>query len=139
MMTGTAAPPSKNESVSRRGIILAAIDGRLIDIDFCAAILSRTDSLIGSNLAIFTFVLVFLFPRYDSTQLNGALFQATLTTSLLAVFLFIITGISFFEVIAFAMLSVEKRRALIYRENSLFVLGLMFSRAMPSIHDAFED
>ena len=129
MKTGTAASISSNDSISRP----SSVDERPIDLDLCAANLSRTVSLFGSNLAIFTFVLVFLFPRYDADQLNGVLFQVTLTTSLVAVFLFVISGISYFEVIAFAQQSVERKRALIRRGDSLFVLGLMISTAMPTL------
>jgi hypothetical protein len=122
---------SKNKSVTEGGIVLSAIDERVIDNDLHAANLNRTVSLIGSNLAMFTFVLVFLFPRYASNGLNGVLFQITLTSSLLAVFLFAISGISYFEATAFARLSAERKKALIRRGDSLFVLGLMLSTAMP--------
>jgi hypothetical protein len=128
-----AASVSKNESVTQGGIVLPAIDERVIDHELHAANLNRTVSLIGSNLAMFTFVLVFLFPRYASRELNGVLFQITLTSSLLAVFLFVISGISYFEAVAFARLSVERKKALIRRGDSLFVLGLMLSTAMPAL------
>ena len=108
-----------------------AIDERAIDLDLCAANLNRTVSLIGSNLAIFTFVLVFLFPRYASDQLNGILFQVTRAASLLAVFLFVISGVSYFEAIALAKLSMARKRSLIRRGDSTFVMGLMMSTAMP--------
>jgi hypothetical protein len=80
---------------------------------------------------MFTFVLVFLLPRYASNQLNGVLFQITLTSSLLAIFLFVISGIFYFEAVPFARLSIERKTALIRRGDSLFVLGLMHSTAMP--------
>jgi len=56
-----------------------------MDLDYVTSNLNRSVTLIGSNLAIFTFVLIFLFPRYASNQLTGVLFQATLTSSLLAI------------------------------------------------------
>jgi hypothetical protein len=126
-----AASASNIESVSQRGIALTAIDERLSDHELHAANLNRTVSLIGSNLAMFTFVLVFLLPRYASNELNGVFFQITLTSSLLAIFLFVISGISYFEAVAFARLSVERKKHLIRRGDSMFVLGLMHSTAMP--------
>src|SRR5438552_16041123 len=60
------------------------MDDAGIDLDYVTSNLNRSVTLIGSNLAIFTFVLIFLYPRYLSNQLNGVLFQATLTSSLLA-------------------------------------------------------
>src|SRR2546422_10853490 len=56
-----------------------------MDLDYVTSNLNRSVTLIGSNLAIFTFGLIFLFPRYASNQLTGVLFQATLTSSLLAI------------------------------------------------------
>lgn len=126
-----AATLPQNTSVSPRAIIVSAIEERVTDRELHAANLNRAVSLIGSNLAMFTFVLVFLFPRYVSDQLNGILFQMTLTSSLLAIFLLVISGISYFEAVAFTRLSAGRKMALIRRGDSLFVLGLMHATAMP--------
>ena len=90
-------------------------------------------TLIGSNLAIFTFVLVFLFPRYASNQLNGVLFQVTLTTTLLAIFLFGISGVYYLEVVGVAKTSIARKRILVQRGDSLFVVSLMLGTAMPAL------
>ncbi len=90
-------------------------------------------TLIGSNLAIFTFVLVFLFPRYASNQLNGVLFQVTLTTTLLAIFLFGISGVYYLEVVGVAKTSIARKRVLVQRGDSLFVVSLMLGTAMPAL------
>src|SRR6266571_1183004 len=104
-----------------------------IDRDFVASNLNRTLTLIGSNLAIFTFVLVFLFPRYASNQLNGVLFQVTLTTTLLAIFLFGISGVYYLEVVGVAKTSIARKRVLVQRGDSLFVVSLMLGTAMPAL------
>src|SRR2546426_4151730 len=83
-----------------RSVSSSAIDNTGIDLDYVTSNLNRSVTLIGSNLAIFTFLLLFLFPRYASNQLNGVLFQATLTGSLLTIFLFGISGVLYFEVVA---------------------------------------
>ena len=90
-------------------------------------------TLIGSNLAIFTFVLVFLFPRYASNQLNGVLFQVTLTTTLLAIFRFGISGVYYLEVVGVAKTSIARKRVLVQRGDSLFVVSLMLGTAMPAL------
>ena len=90
-------------------------------------------TLIGSNLAIFTFVLVFLFPRYASNQLNGVLFQVTLTTTLLAIFLFGISGVYYLEVVGMAKTGIARKRVLVQRGDSLFVVSLMLGTAMPAL------
>src|SRR6266852_2354862 len=95
-----------------------------IDLDYVTSNLNRSVTLIGSNLAIFTFVLIFLYPRYASNppQLNGVLFQATLTSSLLAIFLFGISGVHYFEVVAMAKASIATKMQLIRRGDSIFVV-----------------
>ncbi len=90
-------------------------------------------TLIGSNLAIFTFVLVFLFPRYASNQLNGVLFQVTLTTTLLAIFLFGISGVYYLEVVGMAKTGIARKRVLVQRGDSLFVVSLLLGTAMPAL------
>ncbi len=90
-------------------------------------------TLIGSNLAIFTFVLVFLFPRYASNQLNGVLFQVTLTTTLLAIFLFGISGVYYLEVVGMTKTGIARERVLVQRGDSLFVVSLLLGTAMPAL------
>ena len=47
--------------------------------DLAATNVNRSYSLAGTSIAIFTFLLFFLYPRYVSGGLNAFLFQATLT------------------------------------------------------------
>ena len=44
--------------------------------DIAAANVSRTYMLGGTNIAIFTFMLFFLYPRFESGKINPSLFQA---------------------------------------------------------------
>ena len=104
-----------------------------IDLDYVTSNLNRSVTLIGSNLAIFIFVLIFLFPRYASNQLNGVLFQASLTASLLTIFLFGISGVYYFEVVAMAKASVETKTRLVQRGDLLFVVSLLFATAEPAL------
>jgi len=97
------------------------------DLDYVTSNLNRSVTLIGSNLAIFTFVLIFLYPRYFSDQLNDVLFQATLTSSLLAISPFGISGVHYFEVVAMSKASIATKMQLIRRGDSIFVLSLLIS------------
>src|SRR2546426_12384503 len=104
-----------------------------IDLDYVTSNLNRSLTLIGSNLAIFTFMLIFLYPHYASNQLNGVLFQAALTGSLLAIFLFGISGVRYFEVVAMAKASVETKMQLVRRGDLLFVVSLLLATAEPAL------
>jgi len=77
--------------------------------------------------------LIFLFPHYASNQLNGVLFQAALTGSLLAIFLFGISGVHYFEVVAMKKASIETKRQLIRRGDLLFVVSLLLATAEPAL------
>ncbi len=102
------------------------------NIDYVAGNLSRVVALSGSDTAIFTFVLVFLYPRYASDQLNGVLFQVTLTSALIGIFLFVIAGLNYFEVIM-AEMSVTRKRALARRADHVYVSGVLTSTTMPAL------
>ena len=95
--------------------------------------LNRSVTLIGTNLAVFVFALVFLYPRYASNELNSVLFQATLTSSILAIFIFAICGVCYFEVVGIAKTSTARKRILIRRGDTLFVSGVLLSTAMPAL------
>ena len=76
--------------------------------------------------------MIFLFPHYASNLLNGALFQAALTGSLLAIFLFGISGVHY-EVVAMKKASIETKRQLIRRGDLLFVVSLLLATAEPAL------
>jgi len=65
--------------------------------------------------------------------LNGVLFQATLTSSLLAIFLFGIAGVHYFEVVAMAKASVETKMQLVRRGDLFFVVSLLLGTAEPAL------
>ena len=46
--------------------------------DLAAVNVTRTYTLAASNIAILTFMLFFLYPRFESGRINSVLFQATL-------------------------------------------------------------
>src|ERR1700752_1532086 len=57
--------------------------------NLAAVNVTRSDTLAGTNLAILTFVLFFLYPRFESGRINPVLFQATL----------IAMGVAFFSLV----------------------------------------
>ena len=53
-------------------------EGTAMDEGLAASNVNRTYSLAAMSIAIFTFMLIFLYPRFASGEANAALFQATL-------------------------------------------------------------
>jgi hypothetical protein len=56
--------------------------------DLAAANVNRSYSLAASSIAIFTFLMFFLYPRYVSGEVEALLFQATLIVMGVATFSF---------------------------------------------------
>ena len=64
--------------------------------DIAAANVNRSYSLAASSLAIFTFMLFFLFPKFASGEINALLFQAALVVMGVATFSFVFSSIYYY-------------------------------------------
>jgi hypothetical protein len=60
----------------------------LMGDDLAASNVNRSYSLAATSIAIFTFVLLFLYPKFASGQINAWPFQATLVVMAVATFAF---------------------------------------------------
>ena len=56
--------------------------------DLAASNVNRSYSLAGTSIAVFTFMLFFLYPRFKSGEVNALLFQVTLVVMGVATFSF---------------------------------------------------
>jgi hypothetical protein len=61
-----------------------------------AANANRSYSLAATSIAIFTFMLVFLYPRFASGEVNAVLFQATLVVMGVATFAFVFASLYYY-------------------------------------------
>ena len=64
--------------------------------DLAASNVNRSYSLAAMCIAIFTFVLIFMFPRFTSGEVNALLFQATLVVLGLATFSFVFASLHYY-------------------------------------------
>ena len=64
--------------------------------DLAAANVTRSYSLAATSMAIFTFVLFFLYPRFASGEVNAVLFQATLVVLGVATFSFVFSSVNYY-------------------------------------------
>jgi len=67
-----------------------------LSLDVVHANLNRNWALAGTSIAIFTFTLVFLYPRFSSGAIDPVLFQITLTVMGFSVFSFVFSGIYYY-------------------------------------------
>jgi len=64
--------------------------------ELAAANVNRAYTLAASSIAIFTFLLFFLFPRYSSGEVDGRLYQATLVVMGVATFSFVFSSFYYY-------------------------------------------
>src|SRR5205823_1325835 len=64
--------------------------------DLAASNVNRSYSLAATSIAIFTFMLIFLYPRFASGEINAWLFQATLVVMGLATFSFVFASVYYY-------------------------------------------
>ena len=64
--------------------------------DLAAANVNRSYSLAATSIAIFSFTLFFLYPRFTSGQVNALLFQATLVVMGVATFSFVFASLYYY-------------------------------------------
>ena len=64
--------------------------------DLAAANVNRSYSLAATSIAIFTFMLIFLYPRFVSGEINPVLFQTTLGVMAVATFSFVFASFYYY-------------------------------------------
>jgi hypothetical protein len=64
--------------------------------DLAASNANRSYSLAATSIAIFTFVLIFLYPRFVSGEISALLFQATLVVMGVATFSFVFASLHYY-------------------------------------------
>src|SRR5262245_60759078 len=64
--------------------------------DIAVANVNRTYTIAGTSIAIFTFTLFFLYPRFKSGEANAVLFQATIVAMAVATFSFVFATLSYY-------------------------------------------
>jgi hypothetical protein len=64
--------------------------------DLASANVNRSYQLAATSIAIFTFMLIFLYPRFASGEINALLFQATLVVMGVATFSFVFASFFYY-------------------------------------------
>jgi hypothetical protein len=65
--------------------------------DLAGANVNRSYTLAASSIAIFTFTLFFLYPRFVNGEANASLFQATIVVMGLATFSFVFASLYYYR------------------------------------------
>jgi hypothetical protein len=91
--------------------------------DLAAANVNRSYQLAATSIAIFTFVLIFLYPRYASGEVDAVLFQATLVVLGLATFAFVFASLHYYGASRGDGISEAERTRLARRGDRFWLIG----------------
>ena len=101
--------------------------------DLAAVNVTRSYTLAGTNIAIFTFMLFFLYPRFESGRINPVLFQATLIAMGVATFSLVFATLHYYRCSLGGPISDTERTLLARRADRFWLLGYTMMFLAPSL------
>ena len=101
--------------------------------DVAAVNVTRSYTLAGTNIAIFTFMLFFLYPRFESGRINPVLFQATLTAMGVATFSLVFATLHYYRCSLGGAMSDTDRALHARRADRFWLLGYTTMFLAPSL------
>ena len=101
--------------------------------DVAAVNVTRSYTLAGTNIAIFTFMLFFLYPRFESGRINPVLFQATLIAMGVATFSLVFATLHYYRCSLGGGMSDTERTLQARRADRFWLLGYTTMFLAPSL------
>jgi hypothetical protein len=101
--------------------------------DLAASNVNRSYSLAATTIAIFTFMLVFLYPRFASGEVNALLFQATLVVMGFATFSFVFAAFYYYGSSLGGRIDDAERARYSRRGDRFWLLGCTLLFVDPSL------
>ena len=101
--------------------------------DLAAVNVTRSYTLAGTNIAIFTFMLFFLYPRFESGRINPVLFQATVIAMGVATFSLVFATLHYYRCSLDGRMSDAERTLQARRADRLWLLGYTMMFLAPSL------
>ena len=101
--------------------------------DVAAVNVTRSYTLAGTNIAIFTFMLFFLYPRFESGRINPLLFQATLIAMGVATFSLVFATLHYYRCSLGGRMGDTERMLLARRADRFWLLGYTTMFLAPSL------
>ena len=94
---------------------------------------NRSYTLGATSIAIFTFMLIFLYPKYASGQINALLFQATLVVMCVATFSFVFASLYYYGSSLGSRIDDSERSRYARRGDRFWLLGYTLLLLDPSL------
>jgi uncharacterized membrane protein (DUF485 family) len=101
--------------------------------DLAASNVNRSYSLAATSIAIFTFMLIFLYPRFASGEIDPLLFQGTLVVMGLATFSFVFASFYYYGASLGGRIDDAARARYARRGDRFWVLGYTLLFLDPSL------
>ena len=101
--------------------------------ELAAVNVTRSYTLAGTNIAIFTFMLFFLYPRFESGRINPVLFQATLIAMGVATFSLVFATSHYYRCSLGGRISDVERARQARRADRFWLLGYTTMFLAPSL------
>ena len=101
--------------------------------DLAASNVNRTYSLAAMSIAIFTFMLIFLYPRFASGEVNAVLFQATLLVMGVATFSLVFAAFHYYASSLGSRMDDAERAQFSRRGDRFWLLGYTLLFLAPSM------
>ena len=101
--------------------------------DLAAANVNRAYSLAATTIAIFTFSLIFLYPRFRSGEVSPVLFQLTLVIMAITTFSFVFASFLFYGAAMSGQIGEDERMQLGRRGDLAWVFGYSLLFLIPAL------
>ncbi len=101
--------------------------------DLAAVNVTRSYTLAGTNIAIFTFMLFFLYPRFESGRINPVLFQATLIAMGVATFSLVFATLHYYRCSLGGRMNETERTLHARRADRFWLVGYTTMFLAPSL------
>lgn len=101
--------------------------------ELAAANVNRSYSLAGTSIAIFTFMLFFMYPRFLNGEINPLLFQAALVVMGVATFSFVFASFYYYFASAGSRIDDAERALYSRRADCFWLLGYTLLFLDPSL------
>lgn len=102
-------------------------------VDLANSNVNRNVTMAGTSIAIFTFLLFFLYPRYQSSEINGVLFQFTLAVIVTVTFSLVTSATYYYGTTIRLMAPSERGSTPFGRADVFWVIGFGLLLLEPSL------
>ena len=104
-----------------------------MSLDLANSNVNRNITLAGTSVAIFTFLLFFLYPRYALDQINGILFQITLGVIVSVIFSLVISATYYYGTTLTLTIPAERANTFFGKAEVFWQVGYSLLLLEPSL------